>query len=121
MFYAPSTGGFYDPAIHGTAIPSDSIALTQKEYDDLYAELSAGKVIVIGSNGKPTAVEPTPAPLTWDSIRAQRNSLLVSSDWTQLADSPADKPSWATYRQSLRDVTSDFASPEEVVWPTPPQ
>jgi hypothetical protein len=121
MFYAPSTGGFYNPSIHGTNIPSDAISISDAEYDNLLAELSAGKVIVVNSNGVPVAVAPPAIPATWDEVRANRNALLLECDWTQLSDSPADKASWATYRQSLRDVTSSFETPDEVVWPTPPQ
>lgn len=121
MFYAPSTGGFYDPEIHGTNIPADAIAISDAVYDNLLAELSAGKVIVINTSGQPVAQVAPQAPVTWDSIRARRNSLLVASDWTQLADSPADKAAWSAYRQELRDITSTYATPDEVVWPTPPQ
>ena len=41
--------------------------------------------------------------------RATRNQLLTESDWTQFNDSPLTgdvKTSWATYRQTLRDITS---------------
>lgn len=56
---------------------------------------------------------------TWDSVRRKRNELLVQSDWTQLADAPLtaeQKTAWAAYRQLLRDVTTRFATPEEVVF-----
>lgn len=36
-------------------------------------------------------------------LRAIRNNLLKDCDWTQIADSTADKQAWATYRQALRD------------------
>ena len=49
-----------------------------------------------------------------------RNAKLAESDWTQVADTPVDKTVWATYRQALRDIPQDFATPEEVVWPTLP-
>jgi hypothetical protein len=41
--------------------------------------------------------------------RDTRNQLLSDSDWTQFNDSPLTgdvKTSWATYRQTLRDITS---------------
>ena len=41
--------------------------------------------------------------------RNTRNQLLSDSDWTQFNDSPLTgdvKTSWATYRQTLRDITS---------------
>jgi hypothetical protein len=54
------------------------------------------------------------------SVRAARNSKLAECDWTQLADSTADKPAWATYRQALRDVTSQTGFPWNVTWPVEP-
>ena len=52
----------------------------------------------------------------WTAIRQQRNRLLAESDWTQLADSPADKDKWAVYRQELRDITTQ-EDPFSIVWP----
>ncbi len=61
MFYAKSTGGFYDPAIHGDAIPVDAVEITAEEYAALLAAQSAGKKIVADAGGRPIAVDP-PAP-----------------------------------------------------------
>ncbi len=55
----------------------------------------------------------------WTVIRAERNKLLVESDWTQLPDAPVDAAAWATYRQALRDVTTQ-ANPFAIVWPESP-
>lgn len=52
--------------------------------------------------------------------RATRNSLLTASDWTQVADAPVDQAAWATYRQELRDITSQAGFPETVDWPVAP-
>lgn len=54
------------------------------------------------------------------SVRADRNARLAASDWTQLADTPADSLAWANYRQMLRDVPSQFGFPWDVVWPSRP-
>lgn len=54
-------------------------------------------------------------------VRARRDELLLQSDWTQLPDSPADKPAWATYRQQLREITSQPGFPLDIVWPVAPQ
>jgi hypothetical protein len=53
-------------------------------------------------------------------VRSERNALLAASDWTQLADSTADKAAWATYRQALRDVTEQSGFPWTIDWPTQP-
>ena len=54
------------------------------------------------------------------NVRRSRNDLLTKCDWTQLADSTADKPAWATYRQALRDVTVQDGFPWNVTWPQEP-
>ena len=54
-------------------------------------------------------------------IRFNRNALLAASDWTQVADAPADQAAWAVYRQELRDATSQETFPSEVTWPVAPQ
>jgi hypothetical protein len=53
-------------------------------------------------------------------VRTQRNQELKDSDWTQVADSPVDKTAWATYRQALRDVTSQQSFPWTINWPSKP-
>ena len=57
-------------------------------------------------------------------LRAERNTLLVSSDWTQGNDSPLDdgaKTSWTTYRQELRDLPASTADPANPTWPEAPE
>jgi len=55
------------------------------------------------------------------SVRESRNRSLDACDWTQLADSPVDKAVWATYRQSLRDITTQEGFPWTIQWPTQPE
>jgi hypothetical protein len=52
------------------------------------------------------------------SVRDERNKKLSESDWTQVADAPVNKESWATYRQALRDVTTQETFPWDIEWPT---
>ncbi len=54
------------------------------------------------------------------SVRADRDRLLASSDWTQVADAPVDAALWATYRQALRNVPSQAGFPLTVEWPVAP-
>lgn len=54
------------------------------------------------------------------SVREDRNKRLAECDWTQLADSTADKAAWATYRQALRDVTKQAGFPWNIDWPVAP-
>ena len=57
-------------------------------------------------------------------LRQRRNSLIASTDWVMMSDSPiADKTAWETYRQSLRDITNGLTTVEDVnavTFPTKP-
>ena len=54
------------------------------------------------------------------AVRADRTKRLADSDWTQVEDSPVDKAVWATYRQVLRDITSQAGFPWTITWPDAP-
>lgn len=54
------------------------------------------------------------------AVRQDRNQKLSECDWTQLADSTANKEVWATYRQALRDITLQSGFPWSVNWPEKP-
>jgi hypothetical protein len=54
------------------------------------------------------------------AVRDQRTEKLKDSDWTQVADAPVDKATWATYRQALRDVTKQSGFPWAIDWPVAP-
>ena len=68
----------------------------------------------------------------WDEIRAVRHPLMQEAvdvldenrnqlDFTIPAKiTGAKAQDWADYLQELRDVTIDFATPDDVVWPTKP-
>ncbi len=69
------------------------------------------------------APEPEPEPEPVDpavEARAERDSLLSSSDWTQVADAPVDQAAWASYRSLLRDVQAQYGFPNTIIWPTAP-
>ena len=64
--------------------------------------------------------DPRTPETEWPLVQAERNRLLQYTDWTQLPDVPvATKEAWATYRQTLRDITEQ-PDPFNIVWPTPP-
>ena len=54
------------------------------------------------------------------AVRQSRSDRLADCDWTQVADSPVDKAVWATYRQALRDITTQDGFPWSVTWPDAP-
>jgi hypothetical protein len=100
------TPPYHEPATQhleeGPALLIDGVWTQNYSVRDLSADESAAKV---GAQ--------------WNIIRAERNRLLVASDWTQLPDASADAAAWATYRQALRDIT-DQANPFAIVWPQGP-
>ena len=55
-----------------------------------------------------------------NNVRAYRNKLISDTDWMALTDNTM-APEWASYRQTLRDLTGQSGFPFAVVWPTEPQ
>jgi len=58
----------------------------------------------------------------WGAVRGQRNFRLSMCDWTQLPDAPLSNvkmQEWASYRQALRDITTQ-SDPFNITWPTKP-
>ena len=60
-------------------------------------------------------------------LRQQRNQLLTETDWRMVADYPgSNQTEWQTYRQSLRDITTQTPSLDAdgnltgITWPTAP-
>ena len=59
---------------------------------------------------------------SWKLVRAKRDYLLKSTDWTVTPGATLDQAQWAAYRQILRDLPQTYGAsgPESVVWPTQP-
>ena len=120
-FFSASSKGFYKSGVN-SVIPNDAIQITDDQYDDILVGLENGKVIGVDGGNKPILKDFIPL-LTWDIIRNQRDRMLSDSDWTQMPDvnlSAEAKSEWITYRQTLRDITTTFSTPDSVLWPTPP-
>ena len=100
-----------------------------KTYNQLTEKLASVAPYIEENTVYTIAVEPlTPEEIEantqsqWSKVRAQRDTLLQSCDWTQLPDVPLDTPTkeaWVLYRQQLRDVTSQ-SDPYNIVWPVAP-
>jgi len=96
-------------------------------YDEMTEKLSACEPYIDGEWVYTVEVLPlTPEDIEArneaqaNSVRTQRDRLLVECDWTQLPDSPVDPLPWRTYRQELRDVPQQAGFPWAVVWPVSP-
>jgi hypothetical protein len=116
--------------------------------NDIELQLQDGQSYLEGSiddsayyieNGVPVAIPPKPDQYSvfdytikqWvqnekmaiASVSQKRQKLLYASDWTQLPNGPLSseqQTAWATYRQALRDITSQPGYPTNVIWPTQP-
>lgn len=55
-----------------------------------------------------------------DNVRGHRNRLLSDTDWMALSDNTMT-PAWASYRQALRDITTQEGFPYNVTWPAKPE
>jgi hypothetical protein len=56
-------------------------------------------------------------------VRQIRNKLLQETDWVSIKakDDGEDVPTdWKTYRQALRDITTQDGFPHNITWPTKP-
>lgn len=58
--------------------------------------------------------------LLMEQLRNKRDELIKNTDWWVLPDrSPTDAQ--IQYRQALRDITDNYSSLADVVWPTKPE
>lgn len=121
-YYSESKKAFYtDELFKVSSMPNDVIKLTDTQYQEALAMVNMQQKDITVVGGKPVYVDRVPPAKTWDDIRSKRNYLLSQSDYTQMLDWPGDKAVWAEYRQELRDITENFKTPDDVVWPTPPE
>ena len=56
---------------------------------------------------------------TAKKVRQKRDAILKSSDWRASSDLTMSDE-WRTYRQALRDITSQEGFPNDITWPTEP-
>lgn len=55
-------------------------------------------------------------------LRQKRNQLLAECDWTQSEDvAAAVRDAWKPYRQALRDITANYSSLKDAVFPQKPE
>ena len=58
----------------------------------------------------------------WTAIRSDRDNRLKDTDWVSIRAADTATPmsaEWATYRQALRDITTQ-TDPFSITWPTEP-
>jgi hypothetical protein len=62
---------------------------------------------------------PSPAEVALSALRDLRNELLAATDWWANSDLTMTAEQVA-YRQALRDITANYSSLDDVVWPIKP-
>ena len=87
---------------NGSAIESDNSADWGVTWDEVNEKLQ-----------DLTAAEPM------KELRAERDKLIAATDWWASSDLTMTAEQTA-YRQALRDITEDYSSLDDVVWPTKP-
>jgi len=55
-----------------------------------------------------------------DELRAERDRLLAETDYWVFSDTATATQAQLDYRQALRDITDNYTSLDDVVWPTKP-
>jgi hypothetical protein len=106
----------------GNNVPVESSGSIVGDYDAVKQRIAGPQYVFNGAQvSRVFTVEAIPDDEIAGQVRAERNTKLTASDWTQVADAPVDKAAWATYRQALRDVTEQSGFPWTITWPTQPE
>jgi len=85
---------------------------------DHHKWIADGSNIVIGAENPDNLLH------KWVRFRAERNTKLTETDWTQYNDSPLTdevKAEWTVHRQSLRDLPANTDDPTDPTWPEAPE
>ena len=92
-----------------------------RAYDNDGNEIALDQDLILNKIAELQAAEPL------RQLRDQRNRLLTATDWRMVSDYPgSDQTEWQTYRQALRDITTQTPSLDPngqltgITWPTPP-
>ena len=111
-------GSTLEDALANGLVP---IVGNEPAYDPERQRLAGPQYVLEGQQvNRVFTVEQIPDEEKAGQVRAERNTKLTATDWTQIADSTADKTAWAAYRQALRDITAQDGFPWTINWPTQP-
>ncbi len=118
FFYSQNSGGFYSADIHGSAIPTDAVAISGEEHAALMEAQSQGRVIRADAEGRPVAVEHVPSAEDLATRKqAQAQAALTASDITinRCYEAGVAVPqAWRDYRAALRVIVADPAAGGEL-------
>lgn len=94
-------------------------------YDPLIAKVVDGN-FEQDSDGKwvlPYIIEQAPLKDAERNVRSNRDSLLQETDWIVVKSYERNEnisAEWTTYRQALRDISTQAGFPYSIVWPDKP-
>ncbi|UJR56219.1 tail fiber assembly protein [Dickeya zeae] len=137
-YFSPSTRGFYLSEIHGNAMPSDVVEISDDDYQTLLTRQAAGHIIQFDAlSGKPVAI-PIPEPSADElakvaiatagqelqarrSVATSRITELMYADELGIA-TDAEKsalPEWKRYLVLLSRI--DTTTAPDIDWPELPK
>lgn len=94
--------------------------ISKRLVDGVVVDISDEEMVTI--DAKETEWETESSERELNLLRAERNTKLAETDWTQSRDvTLTNDTDWATYRQALRDITDTYSDLDSVVWPTKPE
>lgn len=128
MYYAKSTGGFYDREIHGDAIPADAVEITEENHAALLAGQGRGKIIMADATGHPVLTDPPPPSLEQMAAteRVWRDGELELADNEVRKHEDSDLAAtatdglWRAYRAALRAWPQASSFPDAAHRPVAP-
>ena len=108
--------GWYTKDVHGDNIPTPNVEVTDEVWQQALVDVANAYV-----DSKFVKKDYSTNEEKAASVRIQRDQLLEKSDWTQSNDvSLPNDAEWKTYRQALRDITTQENFPTDVTFPTKP-
>lgn len=99
--------------------PQPHIVLTKAQHETFVSALVDSTKIAMVEDGR-VVIRTRINQISWDDVRNKRDSLLRSTDYTQIPDySHENKEAYKKYRQALRDLpqTYEGKNPIEIIWP----
>jgi len=117
--------GLYDLGITGWSL--DDNPTNVEEFNEYFS------INIVNAKGDfELSRNPDDFGVTWDDLviasklaplRKRRNNKLSDCDWVTLksySKGEAVPTEWAEYQQALRDITNNYSSLDDVVWPKKP-
>jgi len=97
----------------------ENVVSIRGEGNDAIAKDADGNIISWDASAVAIKQAELLAAYKLDELRTERNRLLAETDYLALSDQTLTSD-MSVYRQSLRDITNNYSSLDDVVWPVKP-